>query len=316
MLTSPMEIQVMTTNYWIAGTSGDWSTASDWQSGVAPTATDDAVISNSNSVTVNGTAVAHSLSLNSSHVTISGSLSVGTSLVDGSGSELIMSGGSVSAQSISGNGYIFGYGVVNGAVTGGGIIIDAYGGTLEFTGPVASPVSFHLAQGTPTTVKLDQPGAFTGYFDSIAVGDTIDLVGVSTSSESFDGSHLTINETNGQQLVYNFNNISIAGDTLNVVTGSNGTEIYWTQGPITVSGGQTLNVSSGQTSNGVIVLSGGTLNVLSGGTASDTVDTGFANILSGGTAISTTVNADPDIGAGGTQVVSSGGTAVGTTVGG
>jgi autotransporter passenger strand-loop-strand repeat protein len=34
----------------------------------------------------------------------------------------------------------------------------------------------------------------------------------------------------------------------------------------TVSSGNTLNVTSGQTSDGVIVLSGGQLNVLSGGT--------------------------------------------------
>ena len=34
----------MTTQYWITGTAGDWSDAADWQLGVAPTATEDAVI--------------------------------------------------------------------------------------------------------------------------------------------------------------------------------------------------------------------------------------------------------------------------------
>ena len=38
----------------------------------------------------------------------------------------------------------------------------------------------------------------------------------------------------------------------------------------TVSSGQNLYVSSGQTSSGVVILSGGGLYVLSGGTASDT----------------------------------------------
>ena len=53
----------MTTQYWITGVSGDWSTAADWMSGVVPSSTADAVINNSNAVTVNGTAVAYSLAL-------------------------------------------------------------------------------------------------------------------------------------------------------------------------------------------------------------------------------------------------------------
>ena len=56
----------------------------------------------------------------------------------------------------------------------------------------------------------------------------------------------------------------------------------------TVASGQTLNVTSGQTSTGVIVGSGGTLDVFFGGKASSTVDSGFVNV-SGGRAISTTV---------------------------
>lgn len=40
----------------------------------------------------------------------------------------------------------------------------------------------------------------------------------------------------------------------------------------TVASGQTLNVTSGQTSTGVIVDSGGTLNVRFGGKVSGTVD--------------------------------------------
>lgn len=61
----------MTTQYWITGTSGDWSTAADWQLGVVPGSTDDAVSNNSNSVTVNATAVAHSLTLDNSLLTVS-----------------------------------------------------------------------------------------------------------------------------------------------------------------------------------------------------------------------------------------------------
>ena len=72
---------------WITGTSGDWSTAADWESGVVPGSTDDAVINNSNAVTVNGTAVANSLTLDNSTLTVSGTLTLGTSLtVDGGSS--------------------------------------------------------------------------------------------------------------------------------------------------------------------------------------------------------------------------------------
>ena len=34
----------MTTQYWITGMAGDWSDAGDWQSGVVPTSSDDAVV--------------------------------------------------------------------------------------------------------------------------------------------------------------------------------------------------------------------------------------------------------------------------------
>jgi len=59
----------------------------------------------------------------------------------------------------------------------------------------------------------------------------------------------------------------------------------------TVASGQTLNVTSGQTSTGVIVDSGGTLDVFAGGKVSSTVDSGFVNV-SGGKAVSTIVVSD------------------------
>jgi autotransporter passenger strand-loop-strand repeat protein len=74
----------------------------------------------------------------------------------------------------------------------------------------------------------------------------------------------------------------------------------------TIGNGQTLNVSSSQTSSGVVVLSGGTVNVLSGGTVSNTVDDGVVNVS--GTAISTTVSS------GGFYYVDAGGSATATVV--
>ena len=87
----------MTTQYWITGTSGDWSQAADWVSGVVPSATDDAVINNSTAVTVYGMAVAHSLTLNHSTLTDSGTLTLGTSLTVDAGSSLNLSGSTISA---------------------------------------------------------------------------------------------------------------------------------------------------------------------------------------------------------------------------
>jgi autotransporter passenger strand-loop-strand repeat protein len=57
----------------------------------------------------------------------------------------------------------------------------------------------------------------------------------------------------------------------------------------TVLPGQTLNVSAGQTSSGVIVDAGGTLNALSGGKVIGTIDSGVVNVSSGGRAVGTTV---------------------------
>ena len=63
--------------------------------------TDDAVINNSSAVTVNGTAVAYSLTLDSSTLTVSGTLTLGTSLTVDDGAQLTLSGGTLSAQSIT-----------------------------------------------------------------------------------------------------------------------------------------------------------------------------------------------------------------------
>jgi hypothetical protein len=57
----------------------------------------------------------------------------------------------------------------------------------------------------------------------------------------------------------------------------------------TVANGQTLSVTSGQTSTGVIVDFGGLLKVLFGGTISSTIDSGSVDVSSGGKAVATTV---------------------------
>ena len=248
----------MTTQYWITGTSGDWATGADWLSGVSPKSTDDAVINNSNAVTVNGTAVANSLTLNNSEVVVSGTLTLGTSLTLESGTsqaELALNGGSFSAQSVvsaNGEGVIGGYGTLNSAVSGYVLIYATGGGTLKVEGSLAgdsgycfitSNATLELVNGTSQlvqfgggTLKLDAPTAFTGQIQDIAIGDTIDLAGITASSATYSGTTLTINETNGQQLTYNNVSGSVAGDIVTVASDNNGgTLVYWTTAPVTDS---------------------------------------------------------------------------------
>ena len=230
--------------YWITGASGDWSTGSDWLSGVAPSSTDDAVINNSFAVTVNGTAVAHSLAMNNSTLTVGGTLTLGTSLT--LDAVLVLSGGTLSAQSITCDSNtaseLRGYGTVSGAVSGVSFIL-ADGGTLKIEGSLAGfqgyfdinqGATLELSNGTAApvyvglgTLKLDVPSAFTGSIPNIVVGSTIDLVGITANSATYSGSTLTINETNGQHLTYNVSG-SVAGDTVTVASDNNGgTDIYW-----------------------------------------------------------------------------------------
>jgi probable HAF family extracellular repeat protein len=250
-LLTPVAPMATAPESWITGTLGDWSTGVDWLSGVVPSSTDDAVINSSTGVTVNGTAVAHSLALNDSTLTVSGTLTLGTSLTVDGNAQLTLSGGAMSAQSITSDsgtfGSVFGYGTVkvSGAVSGN-VGIYADGGTLKVQGSLAGDqdslsidpgATLELSNGTAVsvnfgynnlaTLKLGAPTAFTGPIYNIVVGDTIDLAGITASSASYNGTTLTINDTNGQQLTYNVSG-SVVGDTLTVASDNNGgTDIYW-----------------------------------------------------------------------------------------
>ncbi|HEY2885424.1 MAG TPA: hypothetical protein VGJ08_09450, partial [Rhizomicrobium sp.] len=81
--------------------------------------------------------------------------------------------------------------------------------------------------------------------------------------------------------------------------------------PLTVvSGGQTIIVSSGQTSAGLDLLSGGVAKVLSGGTTINTIiSSGGTEIVIGGRDFSATVNS------GGLLKIISGGSATGASIG-
>lgn len=249
--------------------SGYWATGSNWSIGSPPTADEPAVIENgANPITVgNGTsAVAISVTLLDSALAVAGDLTVGTWLYLDS-SPLEMTGGTLSVPSIllenEGGSAILGYGTISGAIGGqfaeieagssaGGTDGSANGGVLTIDGPIegnsgefliAYYSTLELGQGTtwpvifsngsystPEILKLDSPSTFTGPIVGFSDGDTLDLVGIVASSVSLSGSTLTITETNGQKLAYNY--FSGSGSILNFASDNHGgTDIYWDARP-------------------------------------------------------------------------------------
>ena len=108
----------------------------------------------------------------------------------------------------------------------------------------------------------------SGTLSGWQVGDVIDFVSTSVTSAGISGSTLTVTVSGGTTFTY-----QLAGQEANTSAstqsdGAGGIDVILVSGPPTVSSGQTLVVSSGQTSNGIVVLSGGTVDVLSGGATS------------------------------------------------
>lgn len=264
----------MTTRSWIAGASGDWSTAANWVSGTVPGATDDVVIDFANSLTINGTVVVNSLKSAGSQFTIGGSLTIGTALML-DGDRLFLNGGTLSVKTVtsqaimsSGAAGLGGYGTIHitdpvsgfigiGAA-GGTLKADASaaagrnnvlgysispGATLELSGTIATSVSF-LQNGFlngkfeehPATLKLDTPAAFSGSLDHLSIGDMVNLIGITASSAttSYTGD-ITITQANGQQFIYPR---SYVEKSVKLLVGSNnngGTFVYVTSGPTSES---------------------------------------------------------------------------------
>ena len=217
--------------------------------------------------------------------TCSSGTATSTTILSG-GTEIISSGGIDSGARISG-GTQLDYGMANGATIFTGSQVVESGGTASGTtisggteyvssGGAALGATFG---GTAGTLDLEQPQGLSGTISGWQVGDVIDFVSTSVTSAGISGSTLTVTVSGGSAFTY-----QLAGQEANTGAnvqsdGAGGTDVTLvTETPI-VSSGQTLKVSSGQTSNGIVVLSGGTVDVLSGGVASGTV------VSSGGTEI-------------------------------
>ena len=107
------------------------------------------------------------------------------------------------------------------------------------------------------------------------------FVSTSVTSAGISGSTLTVTVSGGSTFTY-----QLAGQEANTGAivqsdGAGGTDVTLVTETSIVSSGHTLVFSSGQTSNGIVVLSGGTIDVLSGGVASSTiVNSGGREIVS------------------------------------
>src|SRR5271155_1610139 len=154
----------------------------------------------------------------------------------------------------------------SGAVLSGGITF-AGSGTLEILGS-AMPSATISAFGAGDTIDLASVAPASGGSAVLTSGNVLDVVeGGSTYALQLNPSQ----DFSRDQFV-------LASD------GSGGIDVTVVPFSVTVSSGQTLTVSSGHTSNAVLVLGGGTLNVLSGGSGSNVALSGTEIISHGGVA--------------------------------
>ncbi len=201
-----------------------------------------------------------------------------------------------------------------------GDFVIAGGGTLELSSAGAAanvPIDF---AGAGAVLRVDGTAMPNDVIGGFASGEAIDLSSVSYSSSGsatlLSGNVLQVVE-HGQTFHLNLDPAQdfIGQQFLLSSDGHSGTDIAVTS-PV-VGNGESLTVSSGQTSNGVVVLSGGQLTVLSGGTANATADSGGTDyVYAGGLASGTVVSSGgfEEIGfyTSGFQIL--GGTATGATV--
>jgi autotransporter passenger strand-loop-strand repeat protein len=176
---------------------------------------------------------------------------------------VVSSGGTAIHDTISGGAVV----LEAGAVVSGGIVF-AGSGTLDIFG------------STMPTVTIS----------GFSAGDVIDLASIASASGGSatlgSGNVLDVVEGGSTYVLHLDPSQSYSGTQFVLSTdGNNGTEVAVTN-PIlvTVSSGHALTVSSGQTSNGVLVLKGGILDIRSGGTVGGAiVDSGGTDRVSGGT---------------------------------
>jgi autotransporter passenger strand-loop-strand repeat protein len=281
----------------------------------------------------------------------SGGLVIGT-IVGGGGALYISTGGIASNTTVGGLAGVFAGGNMTTATIGGEAIVYSgaaiagaaiSGGLLEIRAgaSVSGAIAFTGPYGTYGTLKIDSATMPANVISGLAVGDILDLAGVAFAP----GGSAQLKPGNLLQVTENANNYSLHLDpaqnlagsqyyvTADVVggtevveveyftvsAGQNEADITLTPGTVEQVYGSTLgdtvlqlawqNVSSGGVASNTTVGGGGVLNVYSGGATTGALiyGGGQENVFFSGMATGTTVSS-------GLEVISSGGTAVGTLV--
>ncbi len=286
-----VELTSVTADTWAADSSGDWSNAANWTSGV-PDPNGYAVINFGGQYTVSVTDDRRvgGLSIFNSAVELdidSKTLTAGT----------IVAGGKV-VLSDGGTLDVLGSGTLSSSVSGGGTVaLGGPGGTVvTFVSGASSDtkVAFISAGATlRIDLKLKDLAKFAATIDGFAFGETIDLTKIafdpSVSATLLPGNILHIVETSGTIDLKLDPSQSFAGRTFHLISdGVSGTDVILDH---VVSAGETVSVTAGETVVGLTVLSGGIVDVLPGATASATVvsNGGLLDVFSSGTVTATTV---------------------------
>ncbi len=272
---------------WANSGGGQWSSASNWSGGV-PAPDDYAIIniSGTYTVTVASDAAVNALNVSNPGATVfitGATLAAGQVTTDG---EFRVASGATLDVLVSGT--------FSDIVSGGGTVeLGGVSGTaLTFSAGVTSATVIDFA-GAAATLKLVRPEDFLGTIDGFAPGQTIDLTEVrfdpAGTVQLLSGNVLEVKEDGSTFDLRLDPAQSFAGKSFHLVSDrARGTDIIL---DTTVSAGETLSVTSGQTVVGLTILSGGILEVFPGGVASATTvsNGGLVEVFSNGTVTSTNV---------------------------
>jgi autotransporter passenger strand-loop-strand repeat protein len=226
-----------------------------------------------------------------------------------------------------GNGHAptLGRAIFSDVVSTGGTISEVDADVLRIGGEFANASAVASAlRADPITFAGVQSGTFNHYI--IAYQDLGGDVRIADMDIQL-GSAASFDTTAGGATLSISDMLVLSGVSLGSLQESNIT--FLQGGGLDVASGQTLTISSGQTSSGLDVQSDGTLFVAGGGVAIDTqiLSGGQENVLSGGldsgalisgllTVSSGGVSTSATVSSGGTEIVAAGGSGAGTVIAG
>ena len=195
-----------------------------------------------------------------SDLDLAGNLNVSSAIV--AYRTINLSGGSINAGTITGNyGYIQGYGIVNANFTGANAFYASAqgststnpvlqingalslittstnstvntGSTLELNNTTSSNFNIPVQMlGTNATLKLDNPGLYTGSISSFVFGDQLDLAGFIATSVSYSAGVLSVVNASGKTLTFNLAGSLLGGYPIIASDGSGGTIVSFSKTP-------------------------------------------------------------------------------------